>query len=223
MIIKSSRVPKNRTKEIAVYFGARGDNESAHWIRGGVMDIEMMGVCARMTGVVFSVRHVIIAPEIDTSYAELKLILDELTREYQLSNEARAQICIAEHQKCRVGEEGSSRHWHFALPEIDPLSGRVLDNKFTKMRDEKLARITELRLGHPIVPGRFNRAVFKTLQSERPELDLTQYRLALQNLAEETGLGVDQWLDARPPRRARQITFPDLPKVFEDQLTAGAI
>ncbi|WP_204115964.1 hypothetical protein [Shimia biformata] len=223
MIIKSSRVPTNRTKQIANYFGTQGDNDTVKWIRGGALDIEMMGVSSRIAGAVFSVHHVIIAPEIETCHGELRLVLDEFAREYQLSTDARAQICIAEHQKCRVGEGAADRHWHVALPEVDPFTCRVLDNKFTKLRDEKVARIAELRLGHPVVAGRFNRAVFKTLQSERPELDLTPYKKALQYLAEETDLGADRWLDARPPRRTRQITLPDLSKGFEDQLTAGAI
>ena len=73
----------------------------------------------------------------------------------------------------------------------------MLDSRFTRMRDEKLARILELRLRHRVVPGRFNRTIFKWISDECPDLDVTPYRISLQQAAVANGLASEDWLSVR--------------------------
>ena len=70
-------------------------------------------------------------------------------------------------------------------------------SRFTKMRDEKIARILELKFGHPPILGRFNRAVYNAIQREQPDLDLTPFEGALKSAAAAQGLPAESWKDVK--------------------------
>jgi hypothetical protein len=72
---------------------------------------------------------------------------------------------IVEHAKPRQ-PGGYEYHWHLLVPEWDPARRRVLDNKWTRPRQEKIARRAEARLGHALVTGRWNAAVARRLEED---------------------------------------------------------
>ncbi len=179
MIIKTSRIPTGHTNKIAQYLAAKGENERVYWLCGHPDDIQVMGEISKLAGKAFSVRHVVLAPQVRLDHTQLAQVIKAYCQEYRVPNFSIRRLCLIKHMKPRASMECTNVHWHLAIPETDPLSLRVLNSSFTRIRDEKLSRITELMLGHPIVPGRFTKQVFQVLKKERPDLDLSAYRIAL--------------------------------------------
>lgn len=169
MIIKTKRIPCIRAERIAEYFDSQGSNERTQWLRGQSDALRLMCEASKLAGRVFGVRHVIVAPEVNMPHRDLGLVLDEYCLEYNVPASSRLIACFVEHQKPRNGACGTALHWHIALPEVDTNLG-TLDSRFTRIRDEKIARICELRLGHPPVVGKFDRQVYCWLKKQRTEL-----------------------------------------------------
>jgi len=197
MIIKSSRIPVSDTGTIAAYFSAEGENEEINWLQGSAAEIQLMGVTAKFAGRAFSVRHVIVAPGEKLGGNELMQILENVGAEYGITQNMRDRITAVVHKKPREAQTGFEYHYHIAIPELDSETGRVLDSKFTHMRNEKLSRLTELQTGHKITPGRFNREVFDALAKEHPDLDLSRYQAALEDASEAAGFEFRNWKSFR--------------------------
>ncbi|MDO6481875.1 hypothetical protein [Shimia thalassica] len=197
MIIKSSRILAHHGSKIAHYFGDQGENELVSWALGDAADIELMSLIARYSGKLFGVRHIVIAPESDVPFSAVQTVVGEIFEEYEVSNLCRNQACLVMHQKTRSGAGGSDKHFHLAIPEFDPVSRRVLSSRYTKMRDEKLARILELKLGHRPIVGRHNRLVLEAIEREDPDLDSQPFVDALKSAALDQGLPDDQWRDVK--------------------------
>lgn len=197
MIIKSSRVLAQHGSQIAHYFGDQGENEQVSWILGDAADIELMSLTARYSRKLFGVRHVVIAPEQGLSAEELKMVLETFFKEYEVSRLSRGQACLVMHKKDRKGVGEAAPHFHLAIPELDAGTGRVMCSRFTKMRDEKIARVLELKLGHRSVVGRHNRQVLEAIEREQPELDTTPLIDTLKSAALDQGLPEDQWRDVK--------------------------
>lgn len=197
MIIKSSRIPVSDTGAIAAYFAAEGENEEVSWLQGTQAEIQLMGITAKLAGRAFSVRHVIVAPGQELNGAQLGKILHSICEEYGVTKNMKDRITAVIHKKPREEGAGFEYHYHFAVPELDTDTGRVLDSKFTHMRNEKISRLAELQTGHEITPGRFNREVYDALAREQPDLDLSRYRQALEDAAETSGMERSDWKNYR--------------------------
>jgi|TARA_A100001391_G_scaffold203553_1_gene196253 hypothetical protein len=197
MILKSSRIPTSDTGAIAAYFADEGQNEQISWLQGTQAEIQIMGITAKLAGRAFSVRHVIVAPGQELHGAQLGKILDNVCAEYGVTENMRERITAVVHKKPRENDAGFEYHYHWAIPEVDSETGRVLDSRFTHMRNEKLSRLTELQTGHEITLGRFNREVFDALTKEQSDLDLSRYRQALEDAAEVSGMERADWKSYR--------------------------
>ena len=197
MIIKSIRVPCERTLQIAKYLSEPGANERVEWILGAPEIIRLMGEISKLAGKIFAVRHVIIAPQLQMDHHQLAQILREYCAEYRVPATCANRACVVRHVKARACSQVSKTHWHVAFPETDPETLRTLDSSFTKIRNEKLSRMSELLLEHPVVPGRFNKEVYDTLTHTRPELDLSPFRQALEAACVQAGLPNTNWVEFR--------------------------
>ena len=206
MIIKSSRVLAHHGRAIARYFSDQGENERVSWLLGDALDIELMGLTAQLSGKLFGVRHIVIAPDQRLSQADLTTVLLEIFAEYEIPEISRKQACLVQHQKQRAGAGGCDTHYHFALPEFDLGTGRVLSSRFTKMRDEKLARMLELKLNHHPIVGRFNRQTYDAIEQENPTLDLAPFEFVLRSTSVAQALDEECWKDVKataPKARAQ--------------------
>ena len=197
MIIKSSRIPTRRTAAISRYLAAECDTETVSWLRGERDSIGLMGLAARTAGKVYGVRHMVIAPEIAMDDTELDQILAAIQTEYSLSELSLGQACLVEHHKPRAGQGRGAPHFHLAVPEFDLETERVMDSRFTRLRDEKLARLLELQLGHPSRVGRFNPEVYTALAQEQPDLDLAPFERALRAAAADMYGSPEAWRQVR--------------------------
>lgn len=81
-----------------------------------------------------------------------------------------AHVLVVEHKKQRANGESYDRHWHAAIPERLPSTGKVMDSKMYA-RHERIARSLEIELGHAIRKGRHNRYVVESLR-EQGKIDL---------------------------------------------------
>ncbi|WP_170339686.1 hypothetical protein [Ruegeria arenilitoris] len=197
MIIKSTRVPAGRARQIANYLSDQKDNEIVTWLKGRPHDILTMGEISSLAGKAFAVRHFSVSPNAKMTTGDLALVILEICREYGVPKTSASRIAVVQHQKRRASEAGNEIHWHLAVPETHAETLRTLESSFFKIRNEKVSRICEIRLGHPVVPGRFNRTVFLELQKTRPELDLTVFEAALRQAAAQSPMQEDDWLSYR--------------------------
>lgn len=200
MIIKTSRVPTGHTNKIAKYLAAKGENERVDWLCGHPDDIQIMGEISKLSGKAFSARHVVLAPQVRLDHTQLAQVIKAYCQEYRVPNSSVRRLCLIRHMKPRASTECTNVHWHLAIPETDPLSLRVLNSSFTRIRDEKLSRMSELMLGHPIVPGRFTKQVLEALKKEQPNLDLAPYWKALEGVGHGANFSIIQ---DRPVGRAQ--------------------
>ena len=197
MIIKSTRIPTAHSSRIAAYLAKPAENETATWIRGCPEELLLIGEISRIVGKQYSIRHFVISPNQPMTQQDFTLVFAEICHEYGVSITSGNRACIVEHVKPRQSGVGNETHWHVTFPELDVESGRILSSRFFKVRNEKIARLCELTLGHPVVPGQFNGPVYRALQNERPGLDLAPFETALREAAFAYGQDESRWLEYR--------------------------
>ncbi|WP_108836310.1 hypothetical protein [Tateyamaria sp. Alg231-49] len=198
MIIKSTRIPTAHSSRIAAYLANSADNECATWIRGCPEDLKLLGEISRISGKQYSVRHFVISPNEQMTQQDFALVFVEICFEYKVSITSGNRASIVEHVRPRRSGIGNETHWHVTFPELDLETGKILSSRFFKIRNEKLARLCELTLGHPVVPGQFSKQVHRALTKERPSLDLAPFETALREAAFAAGQDENRWLDYRP-------------------------
>lgn len=142
----------------------RGEkNEEIRLLQGSEAEMHAAMRDAEAAGAKYGLRHYKISPKEEMTTDDARLILADLGREFGFDAD---RATLIEHQKPRAQDGGFDRHWHAIVPEVDPINGRVLDSHWMRPRHEKIARIAEARLGHEVVPGRFNAAVQRALADE---------------------------------------------------------
>lgn len=142
-------------------------NERIDVLQGCQADLNDMVTDAETHGARYALRHWKVSPKEGMTTADARVVAADLAKEFGADP---SRLMIVEHQKPRAGGAGYERHWHVIAPEVDPVAGRVLDSSWMRPRHEKLARIAEERLGHALVPGRWNAAVARAIAEQRPEL-----------------------------------------------------
>nr|WP_294917114.1 hypothetical protein [uncultured Neokomagataea sp.] len=108
---------------------------------------------ARREGIRYGLRHIAFNPSAAMTDQQLSDFAGDICEELGADPE-RTTFVI--HQK-----DGKT-HGHLLLPEWQ--DSHVLSSKFSWVRLEKLARLTEIKLGHALVPGRHDKAIVKALR-----------------------------------------------------------
>jgi hypothetical protein len=151
MIIKSFRIPTNYGHGRFQNHVFRGDdNESIALVQGTEKDAEDIFEDASRDGKTFAITHLIISPGAETTPEEMMGIVKDLAKEFDFDP---TEAVIIEHKKKRVGGECiSDRHWHVLIPDWNrDGDGTVVDNSHNWVRQSKIARLSEWKLGHPFV------------------------------------------------------------------------
>nr|WP_249197393.1 hypothetical protein [Gluconobacter wancherniae] len=117
---------------------------------------------ARAAGRTYSNRHFSVSPEEATTRDQAQGVFQSIAAEFGFDL---ADATVVEHQKSRQDGQGYERHWHVIAPELSP-DGSTLDSKFMRARQEKLGRLSEIRLGHPITHGKHDKAVLAAMQRD---------------------------------------------------------
>lgn len=93
--------------------------------------------------------------------AEKRQAIDAVLKEYRAEG---APYFVVGHQKDTQGV-GRDEHLHIIISRIDS-RGRVVDDGYTRVRNEKVGRCVEHDLGHPLTVGKHNKAVAAKLRTE---------------------------------------------------------
>lgn len=169
MIVKATRIqaksgPRNLIHHL---LGKPAENEEIHLIAGSPDEIGDIFADAAKNGDKYAIRHAQIAPDQqmdrDAAIGAVRAYLAEFgSRDIDRDL---AHTLIVEHRKKRADHEAYDRHWHAAIPERLPSTGRVMDSKMYA-RHERLARTLEVSLGHAIHKGRHNKFVVESLREQ---------------------------------------------------------
>ncbi|MCP1214395.1 relaxase/mobilization nuclease domain-containing protein [Acetobacter okinawensis] len=156
MIVKETRIKvSSGHKALAAHVLWGEKNEallllegSEYWLKDWVKE-------AKREGLTYGLRHIAFNPEQAMTDTELSEFADRLCGELGADKASRALIL---HQK------DDKRHGHLILPEWQ--HDHVLSSRFSYMRLEKVARLEEIRLGHPLTAGRHDAAIATALHKE---------------------------------------------------------
>ncbi|WP_336764417.1 hypothetical protein, partial [Asaia sp. VD9] len=156
MIVQETRIRTSSGHQAVsrhVLRGAR--NEAIRVICGSDWCLADWMKEARREGIRYGLRHIAFNPAEPMSDEALASFAARLCDELQADRE---RMTLVVHQK-----DGST-HGHLLLPEWQ--DNHVLSSRFSWQRLEKCARLEEIRLGHPLVPGRHDRAIARALRQE---------------------------------------------------------
>ncbi|MFT9298994.1 MAG: hypothetical protein ABF542_12900 [Gluconobacter sp.] len=131
-------------------------------LQGGKHAVVMAHEDAKAAGRTYSNRHFSVSPEMATTRDQARGVFRSIADEFGFDL---ADATVVEHQKSRQDDQGYERHWHVMVPEMRP-DGSTLDSRFMRVRQEKLGRIAEIRLGHPITHGKHDKAVLAAMQRD---------------------------------------------------------
>lgn len=176
MIIKTSRITAESThRHLYRHLMRTDENEEVRIVQGREFALAEAVKDARHAKRRYGLRHVILSPEQATSPETFQKIVTL----YQSEFGADPPLMIVEHQKKRADGQSYDRHWHVVFAET-LANGRSLDSRFIRIRNEKVARFTELAFGHPLRSGKHNDAVIRALEAstnphmQRAATDLKQ-------------------------------------------------
>ena len=176
MIIKASRITAESThRHLFRHLMRTDENEEVRIVQGREFALAEAVKDARHAKRRYGLRHVILSPEQATSPETFQKIVTL----YQSEFGADPPLMIVEHQKKRADGQSYDRHWHVVFAET-LTNGRSLDSRFIRIRNEKVARFTELAFGQPLTSGKHNDAVIRALEAssnphmQRAATDLKQ-------------------------------------------------
>lgn len=136
------------------------DNDDIQVLRGSEFDVKSELGRARAVGSRYAVRHVKISSYEDMTDAQAIDVVRMYASEFKTDPET---ATIVKHTKQRADNKASSHHYHVYFPEVMQ-NGRILDSSFSKIREEKVARIAEIDFNHKPVQGKHNLSVIKDLE-----------------------------------------------------------
>ena len=204
MIIKGHGINSSSDiKKFTDYLFVNEKNEQINVLNGSPENIKSMFQDARGSNLKYGCQHFIMSSKEEMSREQATNIIKGLIcKEY---NQDYDNLVIVNHQKQRNTYDSDKNHYHIILPHCDPITGKAINLKNSKRRNEKISRLAELELGHKLVKGRHNTAVFRQLIKEGhqeqaqaiqhlTEGDLPQsaYGKRTQQRAEKKGLNIGE-------------------------------
>lgn len=164
MLIKATRLRASAgSGALARHLTNGEDNEAVSVLQGALADLDDAVADARRFGRTYSLRHFIVAPQLDLDHLQFRKVVAMLASEFGFDP---TTPLIVQHDKARAVEGVTCRHWHLVVPETDPATGQVLSSRFDHARHEKIARQAELLFGHPIIAGAHDLAVLAAMRAE---------------------------------------------------------
>ncbi|GAL96145.1 hypothetical protein APA32_01710 [Acetobacter tropicalis] len=136
------------------------DNENIEVLQGSEFDVRSELGRAKAVGSQYAVRHVKISSYEDMTDQQALEVVRMYANEFRTDP---ATATIVKHTKQRADRKASHQHYHAYFPEVMS-NGKILDSSFSKIREEKIARIAEIDFGHAPVVGKHNASVIKDLE-----------------------------------------------------------
>jgi hypothetical protein len=204
---------------------ARGDeNEEIIYVQGEERDLDDMWNDALARGKEYAARHVIIAPEKDTTLEAMLELMQRFCEEFGI--DIRRGFIRAHKKPRRI--ESAHDYLHGVFPEWDDETGKMIDSKMSYWRQELLARVWEHDNKQPPLHGDHHRwVVGELVVRKRPDVaewllkafpyDATRTIARRKHDADAQVSGVErrrhegrgpQALAGRSPRRRLRPQFP---------------
>ncbi|WP_146911413.1 hypothetical protein [Gluconobacter thailandicus] len=136
------------------------DNEKITVLQGSEFDVRAELGRARSVGSQYAVRHIKVSSYEDMTDKQLFKLVKKYAREFKADP---SSATIVRHDKPRADGKASTHHYHIYFPEV-LANGKIMDSSFSKIREEKIARIAEIDFGHKPVLGKHNASVIKDLE-----------------------------------------------------------
>lgn len=95
--------------------------------------------------------------------ADIKKLVSLWRKEYDPQH--KHDLILIEHVKQRSDGKSSEKHYHICM-SMTGNDGKSLSVKHSKVRNEKIARMTEIELGMSLTRGAHNRAVLQAFESD---------------------------------------------------------
>lgn len=204
MIIKGHGInSSSNIKKFTDYLFVNEKNEEINILNGSPENIKSMFQDAHGAGLKYGCQHFIMSSKEEmTTDQAISIIKGLICKEY---NQNYDDLVIVNHQKERSTYDSDKNHYHIIIPHCDPITGKAINLKNSKRRNEKISRLAELELGHALVKGRHNSAVYRQLQKEgrqeqaqamehltEGELPQSAYGKKAHQKAEKTGLNLPE-------------------------------
>ncbi|WP_414146000.1 relaxase/mobilization nuclease domain-containing protein [Acetobacter oryzifermentans] len=162
MIVKSARMKTSASGMSStcrhVFHGS--DNEKIDVLQGSEFDVKSELGRAKAVGSQYAVRHIKISSYEDMTDEQAFELVKNYAREFKTDA---STATIVKHTKQRADGKASNQHYHVYYPEVMQ-NGKILDSSFSKIREEKIARIAEIDFNHKPVQGKHNASVIKDLE-----------------------------------------------------------
>ncbi|GBR55559.1 hypothetical protein AA106555_2049 [Neokomagataea thailandica NBRC 106555] len=214
MILKSNPI-KTASGSGAIYHHLvekTGDNEHIHVWKGRRQDIEDCIADATAFNRINAVQHFQISSREKLATEQFADCITMLAQEFGFKASDVALAVI--HTKTRHDGEADNRHCHILVRTTNAETGKVLDVSHRYERQEKVARLFELKHGLELTKGRHNLAVYHAVPEE--------YRKRLQVLC-EGALPNSVLSDPQSRRSQRQGGKPfDIKYVLRDLYAGNA-
>ena len=165
MILKQTRVRVGGAGTLLAHITSPHRNEHVEILHGHPTLPLSGDIIARMNNRKYGNRHVIISPEFELDTEQLYFVLSLIFRELDPKNGATDNYLLIKHKKKRHDSEHDAAHYHLVLNETTH-TGNQLDHRMSYLKNEKIARICELKFGHPVIRGRHNKAVVRQLRTD---------------------------------------------------------
>ena len=213
VIIKGLRIrSKSGVHRIIKHLQSADENEQITFLRGTPADIQDMHRDALSHDATYSVRHWIVAPHETTTRPQMRLVLEQLAKEFGF-DENRA--VVVEHCKKRSVVTATDVHWHVLVGEVDPATGRILRSSFDRVIHELISRVSEHTFGHAFVGGKHTKSVIKGLRKRKFACIADSLE---QIVGKETSIPVEAFTHAQHQEKKRLGL--DLPALRKEVKTA---
>lgn len=169
MIIKATRIqassgPRNLLHHL---LGKTKENEEIHLVAGSPDEIGDVFADAAKNSDKYAIRHAQFAPDAamsrEAAIGAVRAYLAEFGSK-DVDGDM-THVLVVEHRKKRADHDAYDKHWHAAIPERLPSTGKIMDSKMYA-RHERLARTLEIEHGHEIRKGRHNKFVVESLREQ---------------------------------------------------------
>jgi hypothetical protein len=165
MIIKATRVRARGStlKKLLAHIENAEDNEEVVTLRGNFADLWDARDDARAFGREYCVRQWVVSPSNDTTFEKMLEAVDRLAVEFGFDP---AKAVVRGHKKAKAVEELFDKHLHILVPEVDPITGRVLSSSNDWLRGEKVGKILSVDWQEALVESVNPKAILAALQRD---------------------------------------------------------
>ncbi|WP_306152710.1 relaxase/mobilization nuclease domain-containing protein [Roseovarius sp. MMSF_3281] len=154
MIINQTRIGSGGGRNVIAHVNKTEQNEVVRLVAGSEDDLMLDDELATQDGKKYGIRHFNISPTETLTPDQYRDLMQMLNKEFDFKDRS---VAVYEHVKERP-DGIKVPHYHILVSEQNQ-EGRTMSSSHNYARNEKIARIAEVKFGHQQVKGAHNRAV----------------------------------------------------------------